>query len=60
MTKHYRESRTTTNQQQQQQEQHNPKEKGWYCLAHSIKYLCDICRHENSKLGEVKYYFVGG
>jgi hypothetical protein len=61
MTKHYPKSRTIINQQQQQQqEQHNPKDKGWYCLAHSVRWLCDICGNENKKIGEVKYYFVDG
>jgi hypothetical protein len=59
MTKHYPKSRTTINQQQHQ-EQYNPKEKGWYCLAHSVRWLCDICGNENKKIGEIKYYFVSG
>ena len=58
MTKHHPKSRTTINEQQQ--EQHKPKEKGWYCMAHSVRWLCDICGNENKKLGEVKYHFVTG
>jgi hypothetical protein len=57
MTKHYPKSRTTINQQLGRP---NPKEKGWYCLAHSVRWLCDTCGNENKKIGEVKYYFVSG
>ncbi len=61
MTKHYPKPRTTiTNKQPEQQEQPRPNEKGWYCIAHSTRWLCDICGNENKKIGEVKYYFVSG
>lgn len=57
MTKHY--LRPHQKQQQcQEQEQH--KERGRHCKEHNTKYLCSICGHENSKQGEVKYYFVSG
>ncbi|MGC2307334.1 MAG: hypothetical protein WA461_02945 [Nitrososphaeraceae archaeon] len=56
MTKHHHKPRTAIKQQPQQQ----PKEKGWYCLAHSVLWLCDICGSENKKIGEIKYYFVSG
>jgi hypothetical protein len=59
MTKHHPKSRTTI-YEQHEQEQSKPKEKGWYCMAHSVRWLCDICGNENKKLGEVKYHFVTG
>jgi hypothetical protein len=59
MTKHHPKSRTTINEEQEQ-EQPKYKEKGWYCMAHSVRWLCDICGNENKKLGEVKYHFVTG
>lgn len=54
MTRHYPRSHYDEQQQQEQQQ----KERGWYCKEHDVKYLCEICGHENNKIGEVKYYFV--
>jgi hypothetical protein len=56
MTKHHPKPRIAIKQQPQQQ----PTGKGWYCLAHSVRWLCDICGNENKKIGEIKYYFVSG
>jgi hypothetical protein len=56
MAKHHPKNRITAAAATKKQ----PKEKGWYCLAHSVRWLCDICGNENKKLGEVKYQFVTG
>ena len=58
MTKHYPRSNHRRQQQEQQKQEEQHRERGWYCKEHDTKYLCNICRYENSKLGEVKYYFV--
>jgi hypothetical protein len=57
MPKHHSsKSKPKQNQQQEQQT------KGWYCKEHNTKYLCDICKYEDthSKRKETKYYFVSG
>jgi hypothetical protein len=57
MARHYPKSRL---QGQQEREQEQPKEKGWYCVSHSVKFLCEICGYDINKKGEAKYYFISG
>jgi hypothetical protein len=57
MAKHHPKNRITAAARRTTKQ---PKEKGWYCLTHSERWLCDICGNENKKLGEVKYHFVTG
>jgi hypothetical protein len=57
MTRHFPRSHI---QQKQEEQSSKTEKKGWYCLAHHVRYLCDICKDENSKIGEVKYYFISG
>jgi hypothetical protein len=57
MTKHHPKFRTTINEQR---EQPKPQDKGWYCVAHSLRWPCNICGHENKKIREIKYYFDSG
>jgi predicted RNA binding protein YcfA (HicA-like mRNA interferase family) len=37
---------------EEQVQQQQPRDKGWYCLANHVKYLCNIWKHENSKQRE--------
>ena len=60
MTKHYPRSHHQQPQQQKQEQEQGKRSKGWYCKAHEVKYLCDVCGYENNKERETKYYFVSG
>jgi hypothetical protein len=56
MTKHF-----PHHQQRQAAEQPKPKEIGWYCFEHGIKWLCKTCGANVNRHDETdKYYFVNG
>jgi hypothetical protein len=60
LTKHYPRPRHSKQHQEDQPQSQQQMGRGWYCKEHDIKYLCDICGHDNNRRGEVKYYFVSG
>jgi hypothetical protein len=35
--------------QRQEEQSSKPKEKGWYCLLHGIKYYCESYGQENKR-----------